>query len=93
VTLDHLREIALISLSQAQRSTGMIDRYATRNETFPDGRRVRLLFAGGTKGRRVRADGKGELLARGWYYRHDGQSLNGPFPTITQARNVALQLQ
>lgn len=58
----------------------------------------KVIWASGSKGKEVRADGKGKLLARGYWYKRPGFALGvsmaGPFKTKTQAlENLVKDLQ
>jgi hypothetical protein len=55
----------------------------------PEKRRIKpmneVFRAAGTKGPHARADGRGGLMARGFYYRRSDNSFAGPFDTEAQA--------
>ncbi|UMY16638.1 hypothetical protein MMB17_18415 [Methylobacterium organophilum] len=49
-----------------------------------------LFYASGNRGKSVKADGSGGVLARGWYRQADGaEPVEGPFPTKTAARHAS----
>lgn len=48
---------------------------------------AKIFYASGQRGNEVRADGKGGLLARGWYARIYS-ALHGPFPTERKAKEA-----
>lgn len=50
---------------------------------------VRVFYASGSKGKSVRADGKGGLLARGWYVRKGDSPLIGPLKSRRAAEEAA----
>jgi hypothetical protein len=54
---------------------------ARSSKRAPRHRPHNILFASGSKGHEVRANGNGGFLARGYYFRADGQ-LNGPFANL-----------
>lgn len=47
----------------------------------------KVFYASGQRGNEVRADGKGGVLARGWYARIYS-ALHGPFPTERKAKEA-----
>ncbi len=49
---------------------------------------VQFYYAGGNKGPRARANGKGGLLARGWWRQDANGSMAGPFSCLTAARTI-----
>lgn len=49
----------------------------------------RIVYASGSKGKTVRADGQGSFLARGWYIQKDDVPIQGPFKSENLARREA----